>query len=149
MLGVSADGIFGSKTQQAVKDFQKKMGIAIDGIVGKNTRAKLGVGNLAKNASAETQQAIDQAKEELAQLAQQRLQFRENYYKALKEYITGEVDRLERESKKIEVNLADNDYLAKKLNQQSDAFRANREERLKLLQTQANANAESIEHLRY
>ena len=34
------DGIFGSGTASAVKAFQKAMGIAQDGIVGKNTRAK-------------------------------------------------------------------------------------------------------------
>ena len=147
MLGVSADGIFGAKTQQAVKDFQKKMGIAIDGIVGKGTRAKLGVGNLANNASAEMQQAIDQAKDELAQLTEQKLKLREQYYSALKEYITSEVDRLEREAKKIEVDLAENDYLAMLLNEQSEEFRVNREDRLKLLQAQADANAQSIKHL--
>ena len=147
MLGVSADGIFGSKTQQAVKDFQKKMGIAIDGIVGKGTRGKLGIGNIAGNASAETQQAIDQAKDELAQLTEQKLKLREQYYSALKEYITSEVDRLEREAKKIEVDLAENDYLALLLNEQSEEFRTNREDRLKLLQAQADANAQSIKHL--
>lgn len=36
----SVDGIFGSNTKKAVKNFQKKMGISQDGIVGKNTRAK-------------------------------------------------------------------------------------------------------------
>lgn len=36
----SIDGIFGSKTTEAVKAFQKAMGIQQDGIVGKNTRKK-------------------------------------------------------------------------------------------------------------
>lgn len=34
---ISADGIFGSSTESAVKRFQKKSGITVDGIVGKNT----------------------------------------------------------------------------------------------------------------
>ena len=34
------DGVFGSGTQSAVKAFQKKMGISVDGIVGDKTRAK-------------------------------------------------------------------------------------------------------------
>ena len=37
----SADGIFGSKTQAAVMAFQKANGLAVDGIVGPNTWAKL------------------------------------------------------------------------------------------------------------
>lgn len=39
---LTVDGIFGDKTLSAVKDFQKKNGLAVDGIVGKNTWAKLG-----------------------------------------------------------------------------------------------------------
>lgn len=34
---LDTDGIFGSKTQAAVKDYQKKNGLSVDGIVGKNT----------------------------------------------------------------------------------------------------------------
>ncbi|WP_306437922.1 phage tail tape measure protein [Priestia megaterium] len=41
ILGVAVDGIFGKNTLAAVKKFQKTMGLAIDGIVGKNTIAKL------------------------------------------------------------------------------------------------------------
>ena len=35
------DGSFGSATEKAVKDFQKKYGLAVDGIVGPNTTKKL------------------------------------------------------------------------------------------------------------
>lgn len=38
---IEIDGAFGSATLAAVKDFQKKSGISVDGIVGKDTRAKL------------------------------------------------------------------------------------------------------------
>ncbi|WP_166970279.1 peptidoglycan-binding domain-containing protein [Brevibacterium atlanticum] len=34
---VTADGVFGSKTEKAVRDFQKKHGLSVDGIVGKKT----------------------------------------------------------------------------------------------------------------
>jgi len=39
--GLSVDGIFGPKTEAAVKAFQKKAGIAVDGIVGPVTWGKL------------------------------------------------------------------------------------------------------------
>jgi peptidoglycan hydrolase-like protein with peptidoglycan-binding domain len=37
-----ADGIFGSKTELAVKAFQKNRGLRTDGLVGPNTRSALG-----------------------------------------------------------------------------------------------------------
>lgn len=39
--GLSVDGIFGAKTQAAVKSFQSKNGLTVDGIVGTNTWSKL------------------------------------------------------------------------------------------------------------
>lgn len=41
--GLAVDGIFGVKTDAAVRDFQKKKGLDIDGIVGPKTWAALGV----------------------------------------------------------------------------------------------------------
>lgn len=38
---IAVDGIFGSETQNAVKQYQKKMGLAVDGIVGDNTWASV------------------------------------------------------------------------------------------------------------
>lgn len=38
---LAVDGIFGSKTQSAVKDYQQKNKLAVDGIVGKNTWGSL------------------------------------------------------------------------------------------------------------
>ncbi len=39
----TVDGIYGSKTKAAVKLFQKKNGLAVDGIVGKKTASALGM----------------------------------------------------------------------------------------------------------
>lgn len=39
------DGIFGTKTVQAVKNFQRDYGLAVDGVVGPKTLAKLGLGS--------------------------------------------------------------------------------------------------------
>jgi hypothetical protein len=36
-LGIVADGIFGSQTDTAVRNYQKTKNLAVDGIVGKNT----------------------------------------------------------------------------------------------------------------
>lgn len=47
--GLTADGIFGPKTEAAVKDYQKKNGLDADGIVGPKTWAKLGY-NVPSNA---------------------------------------------------------------------------------------------------
>ena len=41
LLGIDADGIFGKKTEAAVKAFQAANGLKVDGIVGKNTWAAL------------------------------------------------------------------------------------------------------------
>lgn len=44
LVGATADGIFGAKTLAAVKAYQSKKGLAVDGIVGLNTwKALLGV----------------------------------------------------------------------------------------------------------
>ncbi len=40
-LGITADGIFGKNTREAVISFQRKNGLIVDGIVGKNTWKKL------------------------------------------------------------------------------------------------------------
>ncbi|PKD43748.1 peptidoglycan-binding domain-containing protein [Rhodohalobacter barkolensis] len=37
ILGVDVDGLFGPKTELAVRDFQAEMGLAIDGVVGPKT----------------------------------------------------------------------------------------------------------------
>ncbi|MFP7169205.1 peptidoglycan-binding domain-containing protein [Terribacillus sp. FSL K6-0262] len=40
-LGVTADGIFGPVTRQAVVDFQRSNGLGVDGIVGPQTWNRL------------------------------------------------------------------------------------------------------------
>lgn len=42
-LGIKSDGIFGIGTEKAVKDFQKKHKLVVDGICGKITKAKLNI----------------------------------------------------------------------------------------------------------
>lgn len=41
VLQITVDGIFGPFTQKAVKDFQKKYNLMVDGLVGQQTRKKL------------------------------------------------------------------------------------------------------------
>lgn len=48
---LSVDGIFGSKTQQAVRDYQQKNGLSVDGIVGNNTWGSLTTGNTSGSSS--------------------------------------------------------------------------------------------------
>lgn len=45
-LGVSADGIFGSGTEKAVREFQKSAGLTADGIAGPDTFTAMGLGEL-------------------------------------------------------------------------------------------------------
>lgn len=48
------DGIFGKKTEDAVRDFQKKYKLSVDGLAGKNTIAKLDSEIKAKEAKKDT-----------------------------------------------------------------------------------------------
>jgi peptidoglycan hydrolase-like protein with peptidoglycan-binding domain len=42
-LQIKVDGDFGRGTEKAVKEFQHRNGLTLDGIVGKDTRQKLGL----------------------------------------------------------------------------------------------------------
>lgn len=48
---LDVDGQFGSKTQSAVKDYQKKNNLSVDGIVGENTWGSLTAGNKTASSS--------------------------------------------------------------------------------------------------
>lgn len=50
-LGISADGEFGNATHKAVRAFQRRHGLAIDGVVGSMTAAKVGLGGAKKASS--------------------------------------------------------------------------------------------------
>ena len=47
----NVDGIYGSQTVAAVKKFQKKNGLTVDGIAGKNTLAAMGIYNSSNSSS--------------------------------------------------------------------------------------------------
>lgn len=42
LYGLAADGIFGAKTETAVRDYQRRQGLSVDGICGPKTWSKLG-----------------------------------------------------------------------------------------------------------
>lgn len=49
----AVDGIYGSKTKQAVKNFQRDNGLVVDGIIGPKTLAALGINNSASQSSSD------------------------------------------------------------------------------------------------
>ena len=54
-LGIAADGIFGAGTEAVVKNFQQENGLDYDGIVGKKTWEKLGIDTDSFEAATETE----------------------------------------------------------------------------------------------
>ncbi len=65
--GLDTDGIFGVKTQSAVRDYQKNNGLSVDGIVGQKTWGKLNAATQSTNAS---QQTTDNTQQAFSQVAQ-------------------------------------------------------------------------------
>lgn len=54
----AVDGIYGPKTKEAVKYFQRKNGLTVDGIVGKQTAAAMGI-NLSSTTTTSSQSSSD------------------------------------------------------------------------------------------
>ena len=58
-LKITVDGDFGPKTESAVKAFQKKTGLTVDGVVGKNTWMVMGILNTDNSENGEIQSALE------------------------------------------------------------------------------------------
>jgi hypothetical protein len=68
VLGVSPTGNFGPITAHAVRAFQRSHGLAVDGVVGPQTRAAMGMGSTSASTRSQTAPASTSAT--LAQIAQ-------------------------------------------------------------------------------
>ena len=55
----AVDGIYGTKTKEAVKYFQRKNGLTVDGIVGKKTAAAMGINLSTSTTSTSSQSSSD------------------------------------------------------------------------------------------
>ena len=55
----AVDGIYGPKTKEAVKYFQRKNGLTVDGIVGKQTAAAMGISLVATSTTTSSQSSSD------------------------------------------------------------------------------------------
>lgn len=58
---LATDGIFGSKTQEAVRDYQSSKGLTVDGIVGANTWSALNSSNIPASAGGQVNSAESNA----------------------------------------------------------------------------------------
>lgn len=58
-LKITVDGDFGSKTESAVKSYQKKNGLVVDGVVGPKTWAHMGILNTDNAENSEIQSSLD------------------------------------------------------------------------------------------
>ena len=54
-----ADGVFGSKTMAATKEYQRKNGLAVDGIVGKNTWGSMNTGSKPATTNTNKEKNVD------------------------------------------------------------------------------------------
>jgi TP901 family phage tail tape measure protein len=152
-LGITADGIFGNQTANAVRNFQRSKGLGVDAIAGVKTLGALGLwgtgakGDTPQNAQAKLEEELDKARDELEKLQQERIALRKEANELTLELIESEVARLDREAGLLADDLANVDYLSIKLDENSEAWRKNRGERLEFLNTQAAQHAESMEFL--
>lgn len=81
----SVDGIYGSQTKSAVKYFQRKNGLTVDGIVGKETLSALGISESALNGNSSSNSVGSYSSADVALLA------RVVYGEARGESYTGQV----------------------------------------------------------
>jgi hypothetical protein len=58
-LKITVDGDLGPKTESAVKSYQKKTGLTVDGVVGKNTWMVMGILNTDNSENGEIQSALE------------------------------------------------------------------------------------------
>jgi tetratricopeptide (TPR) repeat protein len=57
-LGVPDDGVYGHRTQLAVREFQRRNGLGVDGIVGPGTALKLGLSEPAEQTARQTEGGV-------------------------------------------------------------------------------------------
>ena len=57
-LGIPADGVFGKQTERAVKRYQRKRGLEVDGIAGPATLSSLGLADAARSTKGTSVSAI-------------------------------------------------------------------------------------------
>jgi TP901 family phage tail tape measure protein len=151
-LGITADGIFGNQTANALRNYQRSKGLSVDAIAGVKTLGAMGLwgaggGVDTQNAQAKLEEELEKGRDELEKLQAERIALRKEANDKSFELVQSEVARLDRESKLLEDDLAGVDFIALKLDENTEAWRKNREERLEFLNTQAKANADSIAFL--
>jgi hypothetical protein len=66
-LGISTSGAFDGRTQVAVKEFQRRHGLMVDGVVGPQTKAALGLAPAQTSAPASTGSAASGSLQAIAQ----------------------------------------------------------------------------------
>jgi peptidoglycan hydrolase-like protein with peptidoglycan-binding domain len=83
-LGVEADAVFGSATEKALKDWQAKNGVAVDGVAGPDTFVAMGLYELVLLKEGTRGEAVKQLQEKLGVRADG--QFGSGTEKALRDY---------------------------------------------------------------
>ena len=83
-LGVEADAVFGSATEKALKDWQAKNGVAVDGVAGPYTFVAMGLYELVLLKEGTRGEAVKQLQEKLGVRADG--QFGSGTEKALRDY---------------------------------------------------------------
>lgn len=90
---LSEDGVFGSRTASAVRDYQSKNGLSADGIVGSNTWGKLTGGTSATTPKAPTDVAKMNTAQRLSYYETAKPNYDTTYSDALKAHLQGGVPK--------------------------------------------------------